>query len=104
MASIACYLHSGQPLPRQGGTYAQLHTLSPNLSNKLSSDVSELVKQHIEIKLIHDGTAAARAYANHVDTAIITLGTAIGVGFAPRGEHLRPLLDQDLIISEDFHQ
>lgn len=101
MASMACYVRDGQPLPRQGSVYAQLGMLSPNLSHTLSSAVSELVKQPIAVELLHDGTAAARTYAGHVETAAITLGTALGVGFAPRGEHLRPL-DQDLIISQDL--
>lgn len=79
--------------------YAQLHMLSPNLSNKLSSDVSELIQHHIKVKLIHDGTAAARTYANRVDTAVITLGTALGVGFVPQGGQLRPL-DQNFILSD----
>ncbi len=101
MASMACYLRDGQPLPRQGSLYAQLEMLSPNLSHLLSGAVSQLAKQPLTVELLHDGTAAARTYAGHVQTAIITLGTALGVGFAPRGGHLRPL-DQNLILSKDL--
>jgi hypothetical protein len=101
MSSMACYLRDGQPLPRQGSLYAQLETLSPNLSQMLSRAVSQLVKQPLTVELLHDGTAAARTYAGHVNTAVITLGTALGVGFAPQGESLRPL-DQNLILSKDL--
>jgi hypothetical protein len=101
MTSMACYMLNGQPLPKQGSLYAQLEMLSPRLGSMLSRAASELVKQPIAVELLHDGTAAARTYAGHVETAAITLGTALGVGFAPRGEHLRPL-DQNLIVSHDL--
>jgi len=40
---------------------------------------------------LHDGTAAARAYAGEANAAVITLGTALGVGFPSRYDRLRPL-------------
>lgn len=101
MTSMACYVRDGQPLPRPGSLYAQLGMLSPNLSHTLSHAVSELVKQPLTVELLHDGTAAARTYADHVKTVVLTLGTGLGVGFAPQGRHLRRL-DQNFIISQDL--
>jgi hypothetical protein len=43
------------------------------------------------VALIHDGTAAARAYAGEMRAAVITLGTALGVGFPPTSGGLRPI-------------
>ena len=41
--------------------------------------------------LIHDGTAAGGSVASDEPTAVIMLGTSIGVGFAPAADSVRPL-------------
>lgn len=101
LVSIACYLQSGQPLAREGDPYAQLHTVSNNLSRWLTEKVSSLIGQRIEILLIHDGTAAARAYNARTCTSVVMLGTALGAGFSPQSRQLRPSIQQ-LRISQDF--
>ena len=91
VASVASYERDGQPLPRQGGAYATLLTLSDNLASWLSERVSRCLGQSVVVVLLHDGTAAARAYAGEAHAAVITLGTALGVGFPSTGAALRPL-------------
>jgi hypothetical protein len=92
--SIAAYLTpEGRPLDRQGAVYAALNQLGMNLQAQLSSAVRHTVGRNLEIKLIHDGTAAATV---HPGDAVITLGTAIGVG-------LGAAVDQPLAIADDFH-
>jgi hypothetical protein len=90
-ASIASYMRDGQPLPRQGGPYAALHLLSPNLEQWLSQRLTEQRGRPVTVQLIHDGTAAARAQAGTARAAVITLGTALGIGFPPGEQEVRPL-------------
>ncbi len=90
-ASIASYMRDGQPLPRQGGPYAALHLLSPNLAHWLAQRLSERLERPVAVRLLHDGTAAARAQAGTTHAAVITVGTALGIGFPPAGQELRPL-------------
>ncbi len=91
MASIASYLRNGQPLPRPGTGYAALRTVSGNLGRWLAERVSDAVGQSLAIDLVHDGTAAARAFAGKEDAAVITLGTGLGLGFPPPAAGLRPV-------------
>ncbi len=44
-----------------------------------------------EVALLHDGTAAALACAGEERAAVITMGTALGVGFSPSADGLRPI-------------
>lgn len=90
VAGIASYITDGQPLPRQGGPYAQLHRLSGNAARWMARQVSQRLGRPLDVELIHDGTAAARTYAGS-DAAVIMLGTALGVGFAPPLGSLCPL-------------
>lgn len=90
-ASLASYLRDGQPLARQGGAYAGLLALSDNLAAWLAERVSHALGRPITVSLLHDGTAAAHALAGEPRAAVITLGTALGVGFPPAAEAFRPL-------------
>lgn len=45
----------------------------------------------LDVRLLHDGTAAASAMAGEAHAAVITLGTALGVGFPPGAGSCRPL-------------
>jgi hypothetical protein len=42
------------------------------------------------LALLHDGLAAASVYAGRPRTAVLTLGTSIGVGYVPPARGLRP--------------
>lgn len=92
--SLAAYIRGGRPLARQGSVYAQLHHLPISAARWLSRAVSASVGTPIEVVLLHDGTAAARAYAGAIGadhTAVILLGTALGVGFPPPVRGLLPI-------------
>lgn len=91
VASIASYLHDGQPLPRQGGPYSYLSATSPRLTDLLADRLTAHLDHPLALTLIHDGTAAARTYAPTTHTAVITLGTALGIGFPAPTHPLRPL-------------
>lgn len=89
--SIASYVRDGQPLPRQGGPHAALHTLAPNLARWLAGRLGARLGRAVELLLIHDGTAAGRAIAGGEEAAVIMLGTALGSGFPPRDRAQRPV-------------
>lgn len=80
--SVACYLLNGQPPPGEYGCYGRLGLLTDNLANWLAQLVSERAGEPIRLLLRHDGTAAALAHGESGEkTAVITCGTALGIGF-----------------------
>jgi hypothetical protein len=83
VASLASYIRDNQPLLRQGGAYSELRILAPSAGAWLAERVSRRLDQRVEMVLVHDGTAAARAYAGEPHSAVIMLGTALGIGFPP---------------------
>jgi hypothetical protein len=86
--SIAAYVQGGQPHEHQHGAYANLRALSDNAETLLSHEVSDRLNRRISIRLLHDGTAAASAFPADGHTAVITLGTALGLGFPlPENAH-----------------
>lgn len=72
--AVAAYLQAGEPHDHRGG-YGALRS------------------HHIgrTVIWVHDGTAAGRAVATGGPTAVVMLGTAIGVGFAPHPRSVRPV-------------
>lgn len=101
VASLASYMRDGQPLARQGGAYAGLLALSENLEVWLAERVSGAVGRPLTIRLLHDGTAAAYAMAGEPCAAVITLGTALGVGFPPAAGTRRPLSPRFTVLDAD---
>jgi hypothetical protein len=91
VTSIASYVANNHPLTRPGGPDAQVPILRGNLSHSLAQSIRRQVGQAIAVELIHDGSAAARVYAGEPDAAVIMLGTALGIGFPPSAELLRPV-------------
>ena len=86
--SLASYLDpDGRPRERQGSVYALLNTLTPNLQRALSTAIRAHAGRDLGVRLIHDGTAGATA---HPGSAVITFGTAIGIGYGPAVEHPLP--------------
>jgi hypothetical protein len=100
VASLAAYVRDNQPLLRQGGPYSQLHILSASLGEWLAKQVSNRLGQEIAVALVHDGTAAARAYAGQPRSAVITLGTALGIGFPPAATALRPVVPGFRVVAD----
>ncbi len=86
---LAAYVSDGQPMQRQGDQYAALCTISDNLECWLSHRVTRRLGAPVKVSLLHDGTAAAHVYAGQGRAAVITLGTALGVGFLPHLGDLR---------------
>ncbi len=91
IASMGAYIRDGHPSAAQGGGYTQLRRITNNLQIELAQRVSTLLNEAIEVLLIHDGTAAATSYAGEKNTAVIMMGTALGVGFPPPADDLLAL-------------
>ena len=82
-ACLACYLHDGQPEADDRGCYNPLAMLSDNLQDFLATQISARSGATAELTLRHDASAAALVYAGQPDSAVLTLGTAVGIGFPP---------------------
>jgi hypothetical protein len=80
--SLAAYVIDGHPCS-QGGGYTAMRHVTHNVQSALSQDVAKRVAKDLNIQLMHDGTAAALKYAGSPNLAVIMMGTALGVGFAP---------------------
>jgi hypothetical protein len=89
--ALAAYMRDGQPLNRAAGAYADLRWLGGNLRDLLAEALSERCGRPIHVHLIHDGRAAALAHAPQEASAVITLGTGLGIGFVPAAELLLAL-------------
>jgi len=88
--SIANDLIDGQFF---GGGYGKLGLLSDNLQQEIQTEVNRLIDSDIKVSFIHDGTAAADAYAETDNSVLLSLGTAIGVGFPVVKKGLRKVSD-----------
>jgi hypothetical protein len=92
LASVAAYVQDGHPMLAQGGAYYQLRHVTDHLQTALAQRVSDCLGKLIAALLLHDGTAAATAYAGMENTAVVMLGTALGIGFPSYEQtHLRPI-------------
>jgi hypothetical protein len=69
----------------------QLRCITENLQAELTRRVGAELGEAIDVSLVHDGTAAATAYAGASNAAVITVGTALGVGFPPPADGLMGL-------------
>jgi hypothetical protein len=99
MVSVAAYVRDGCPVAAQAGAYVQLGRITDNLQIELARQVSRQLGETIAVTLIHDGTAAATTYAGMKDTAVITIGTALGIGFPPKAAGLLSINDKIIIAS-----
>jgi len=88
---IAAYVQGGNPMHAQAGTYMQTNLVADNLEDALGQMVSDQLGKPIRVELLHDGTAAAAVYSGEPHSAVITLGTALGIGFPGEETALRPL-------------
>lgn len=81
--SVAAYVRDGQPLLAQRGIYMRLAHLGGRAEDEIAARVMGRSGRQVSVKLVHDGSAAALAYAGSASTAVLMIGTALGVGFAP---------------------
>jgi hypothetical protein len=93
---LAAYVAGGNPLRAQAGVYMQTNLITHDLEGELSRRVSARLRHLVRVRLFHDGTAAASNYAGERRSAVITLGTALGIGFPDDEGDLRG-------IHTDFH-
>ncbi len=90
MLSVAAYVQGGRLLGN--GIYAQMNALAEDLGSLLANSVRSRVGKTVRVHFIHDGTAAAAFHAGERNTAVIMVGTALGIGFSPGdAANLRPL-------------
>jgi len=95
MLVVAAYVEGGRLLGN--GLYANLNQLTADARPLLEQAIQSRTKQNARVQLIHDGTAAAATHAGEPNTAVILVGTALGVGFPP--EDRKDLLELHLQIS-----
>lgn len=82
--SIANYVVGGRLDTTRGG-YAKLGLLSSDYTSMLTDELSSRLHKEFRVRLLHDGTAIALNFRGSEDTACLSLGTAIGVGFPTGG-------------------
>lgn len=78
VVSVASYLDNGRPIHDPSSIYERV---DPALMRS---------RFGVRLRLIHDGTAAWRAWATDGPSAVIMLGTWLGVGIGPHRQPLRP--------------
>jgi hypothetical protein len=81
VAAIASDLHNGHPLGGSRDCYGRIQYLVPNLQEHLAQTLQEITGQAISFRLMQDANAAAMVYKGDTNTAVLTLGTAVGIGF-----------------------
>ncbi|MBN2003221.1 MAG: hypothetical protein JXA21_07670 [Anaerolineae bacterium] len=92
MLSVAAYVRGGELLGN--GMYEQVMALTGDVRDVriLLADALALRGDRVRIHVIHDGTAAAAFHAGEERSAVLVVGTAIGVGFPPPTDSgMRPL-------------
>jgi hypothetical protein len=89
---LASHLQDGHPVGRDRGCYTSLGELAPHLATFARNDLAARLGPFRSLALLHDGLAAASTCAGEPHTVVLTLGTAIGVGYGVVGEGLRPSL------------
>lgn len=88
--SVASYLEDGLPIRDVPSIYERL-------------DPASMRSQFgISIRLLHDGTAAWRAEATEAPSAVVMLGTWLGVGIGPHRERVRPVAADFRVRRERF--
>ena len=77
---IANYISKGKIYSARGG-YGKLAYVDDNYQSYLSSVLSNKLGRKIEVLLYHDTSSMALNFKNEVNCAVISLGTAFGIGF-----------------------
>jgi hypothetical protein len=97
--SIAAYMDGGRLLGN--GIYARMQQLAEDVRPLIAGRVATRCGRRIDITLIHDGTAAAAVHAGETQapSAVIVVGTALGVGFPPQSAAGLRAIAPDLVIT-----
>ena len=88
---LAGHLQDGHPVGRDRGCYTILQELGSHLATFVRDELAARLGSFHSLAILHDGLAAASTRAGEAHTVVLTLGTAIGVGYGVVGEGLRPL-------------
>jgi len=88
---LASHLQDGHPVTHDRGCYSPLGELAPHLATYLRDELATRLGRFRSFALLHDGHAAAATRAGDPRTAVLTLGTAIGVGYGAGVKRLRPV-------------
>ncbi len=103
LVSLAAYQRSGQPLAAQHGAYVLWTHITDNVQSLIAERLAEGWGLRGPVTLEHDGTAAGIAHATDhktaCATAVITIGTALGIGFPPEAGGLHPISEMFEITS-----
>jgi hypothetical protein len=89
LVSLAAYVQDGKPLDLERGGYYALNKLSSDISAWFSEQVSFASGRAVVVEFLHDCDAAAVALAGRERSAVLMLGSALGVGFVPPEEGYR---------------
>jgi hypothetical protein len=95
VCSLAAYLdEKQQPVKAEKGAYTRLHLLAQPLevSTWLAEEIRRGVGTKVTVSFMRDTEAAAASFAGlrpSPSTAVVMLGTAMGVGFVPGAEEYR---------------
>ena len=98
--SIAAYTEGGRLLGN--GIYAHMNRLATDVRPLLADRVMALGGGRHRCHIVHDGTAAAALHAGMPHSAVIVVGTALGVGFPPESEAGLITVARDLWIGHDM--
>ena len=90
MCSVAAYVEDGKPLNIDRGGYYWLNRLSRDISGWFSAQISQACGKKKQVEFVHDCDTAAVALAGMEKTAVLMLGSALGVGFVPPMDVYRP--------------
>lgn len=98
--SIASYVdRTGQPL---SGVLSRLLALSSDVPGLLSETISNRLDSPTQVRLIHDGTAAASFYSLQPNAAVVMMGTALGVGFPVERPYLCPISNTVISLPDPY--
>ena len=89
--SMAAHMENGHPLDASRGRYSRLAALAPHLGTFMRDELAARLGPFRSLALLHDGLAAASAYAGQSRTVVLILGTSIGAGYPPPADGLRPV-------------
>lgn len=89
LVCLAAYVQDGKPLNLERGGYYALNKLSADISGWFSEQVSRASGRAVQVAFLHDCDAAAVALAGSQSSAVLMLGSALGVGFVPPEEGYR---------------
>lgn len=101
LCSVAAYVENGAPMQLDRGSYTSLHRAHPDVRGWFSRQLSEAADRSVEVTFYHDCCIAARALAGRTKTAVLMMGTALGIGFVRPTKGLRPISDEFAILSSE---